>query len=301
MRQINKELVHYLRDLLLIKTGDEELVDVTKDELSEMKAAVADVGIDYLVKAIKLFGTGDFRLDNYSSLPMELIFVECILSSGDGTSAASVHQSSPAAAATEKRVAEEKIQYSSERGKYTEPQKTQSLKSEKTIPVASVEQASKQGKNFPEPAVSASVSAEKSERIPVSALPKNEPGALRNLDYFTAHWKEFIDAMRGEGSRRNLDAFLRSACEPVGVEGDVLILGFYYDFHKNYIEDQKYKHLVEKKLREVFGHPYKVQCVLKEKGKSSSGQKEDNSPENPLVQAALEMGLKNPRVIEENP
>ncbi len=77
-----------------------------------------------------------------------------------------------------------------------------------------------------------------------------------------SHWREFIRSLRGEGSSGNLDAFLRSACDPIKLLDDTLVLGFRYPFHKEKIEDGKYRHLVEKKLKEVFGQPYKVQCVL---------------------------------------
>jgi len=98
--------------------------------------------------------------------------------------------------------------------------------------------------------------------------------------------------MRGEGSRGNLDAVLRSACEPLAVEDGTLTIGFYHKFHKEYIEDAKYKHLVEKKLQEVFGQPYKLNCVIIERRKETKA-------EIPLVKAAQEiMGAK---IIDDEP
>ncbi len=119
------------------------------------------------------------------------------------------------------------------------------------------------------------------------------------MDDLRGRWKDFVNAMRGEGSKGNLDAFLRSSCEPLAIEDNTLILGFYHKFHKEYIEDPKYKHLVERKLREVFGRSYQVRCVLtsgKAKGKTET--------ESPLVKAAKEsygatiVGRK-PRMEEE--
>ncbi|MCH8963269.1 MAG: hypothetical protein IH820_18635, partial [Bacteroidetes bacterium] len=54
-------------------------------------------------------------------------------------------------------------------------------------------------------------------------------------------------------SKGSLDALLRNACEPIAIEGETLVVGFYYPFHKSKIEDPKYRHLVEKKVSEVFG------------------------------------------------
>ena len=101
--------------------------------------------------------------------------------------------------------------------------------------------------------------------------------------------------MRGEGSRGNLDAVLRSACEPLTIEDGTLTVGFYHEFHKTYIEDPKYKHLVERKLQEVFGQPYKLRCTTIERRKETKPTVEADSP---LVKAALDMGAK---IIEDKP
>ncbi|MGA2671243.1 MAG: hypothetical protein ABSF21_07525 [Dehalococcoidia bacterium] len=95
--------------------------------------------------------------------------------------------------------------------------------------------------------------------------------------------------MRGEGSSGNLDAFLRSACDPVALEDDTLVLGFYYSFHKEKIEDAKYRHLVEKKLKEVFGRPYQIRCILVDSKKEIPSQART---QNPVIKAALEMGAR---------
>jgi DNA polymerase-3 subunit gamma/tau len=111
----------------------------------------------------------------------------------------------------------------------------------------------------------------------------------QDIDYLRSRWREFIKSLRGEGSSGNLDAFLRSACDPIALEDDTLVLGFYYSFHKEKIEDAKYRHLVEKKLQEVFGRPYKIRCILVDYKRETSSQA---STQNPVIKAALEMGAK---------
>jgi hypothetical protein len=75
-------------------------------------------------------------------------------------------------------------------------------------------------------------------------------------------WQSFVQSLAGEGASGNLNAFIRSACDPVAVEGDTLVLGFYYAFHKAKIEDPKYTAVLERKLRDMFGKPYKIRCIL---------------------------------------
>jgi DNA polymerase-3 subunit gamma/tau len=114
-------------------------------------------------------------------------------------------------------------------------------------------------------------------------------GISQDIDYLRSRWREFIKSLRGEGSSGNLDAFLRSACDPVALEDDTLVLGFYYSFHKEKIEDAKYRHLVEKKLKEVFGRPYKIRCILVDSKREIPSQART---QNPVIKAALEMGAK---------
>jgi hypothetical protein len=118
-------------------------------------------------------------------------------------------------------------------------------------------------------------------------VPREE--VSQDIDYLRSRWREFIQSLRGEGSSGNLDAFLRSACNPVALEDDTLVLGFYYSFHKEKIEDAKYRHLVEKKLQKIFGRPYKIRCILVDSKSEVSSQARTQDP---VIKAALEMGAR---------
>ena len=88
LRQFNRELVSYLRDLLLVKSGSEDVVDATSEDLAEMKSLMPSVSLHYLLTAVKRFGEIDIRLDNYSPLPLELALVSTVLSADEGNQAA---------------------------------------------------------------------------------------------------------------------------------------------------------------------------------------------------------------------
>lgn len=236
LRQFNLGLVEYLRGLLLTKAGCSEALSFTREDLTEMENLVSKVPLHYLLKVVKCFSGVDFRNDSYSTLPLELAVLDCVLSSPEGQVA-----------------------------------RTGSLE---------VKEASRAG----ECPVEAEVATASADDIG-EGTPSREVSA--DIGYVRGHWKEFIESLRGEGSSGNLDAFLRSACDPVAVEDDTLVLGFYYSFHKEKIEDPKYKYLVERKLKEVFGRAYKVRCVLIDRRKRIEAKKED-----PLIKAALEMGAR---------
>ncbi len=240
LRQFNLELLGYLRGLLLVKSDCEEAVDVTREDLTEMRSLVAGTTLDYLLTIVKAFSSVDYRSEGYSALPLELALVGSALPSTGEQPAATTERSEPASVASP------------------------SQESTQPFPEAGVAEAAGDAKDSSE---------------------EN----LHGFEYVRSHWKDLVRSLRGEGSSGSLDAFLRSACEPVGLEDDTLVLGFYYAFHKEKIEDPKYKYLVERKLKEVFGQPYKIRCILVDEKKGASSRQQTGKS---LLEAAVEMGAK---------
>jgi DNA polymerase-3 subunit gamma/tau len=262
LRQFNLGLVEYLRGLLLAKSRCEEAVNVTSEDLAEMESLATNATLDYLLKAVKSFSSIDFRSDSYSALPLELALLDCALSPPTGQEQLTTTKPSEVVGATE----------------ITEPPDSFE---EAEVPAAL--ESTEVSESFEETEVPVALDS--------TEFPDKE--ISQDIDYLRSHWKEFIKSLRGEGSSGNLDAFLRSACDPVTVEDDTLVLGFYYSFHKEKIEDAKYRHLVEKKLNEVFGRPYKIRCILVDYKREVPFQ---DKTQNPVVKAALEMGA---RITEE--
>ena len=105
----------------------------------------------------------------------------------------------------------------------------------------------------------------------VSNVPSDNAGPI-NIDTLRRRWSEVVKATEGMGPRGNLDALLCSACELVSINDDTIVLGFYYEYHKEKIEDPQYRHMVEAKVREIFGTPYKLRCIIVEKQIYGNGQ-----------------------------
>jgi len=258
LRQFNIGLVEYLRGLLLSKSRCEEALDVTSEDLAEMVSLATNVTLDYLLKVVKSFSSIDFRSDNYSALSLELALLGCALSPPTGQE--QLTTTKPPEVADDTEI-------------------TESLE-EAEVPVAL----------HPD-----RVGTEVPSEIPAALDPDRavievpSEGISQDIDYLRSRWREFIKSLRGEGSSGNLDAFLRSACDPVALEDDTLVLGFYYSFHKEKIEDAKYRHLVEKKLQEIFGRPYKIRCILVDYKREVPSQART---QNPVIKAALEMGAR---------
>jgi hypothetical protein len=222
--------------------------------------------LDYLLKAVKSFSTIDFRSDNYSALPLELALLGCVLSPPTGQEQPITTKSSEVANTNKPTESPDRV--------------------EAKVPVAvNPDRAgSEVTSEFP--------ATLDTDRVETEVASKE---ISQDIDYLRSRWREFIKSLRGEGSSGNLDAFLRSACDPVALDDDTVVLGFYYSFHKEKIEDSKYRHLVEKKLKEVFGRPYKIRCILVDSKKEVSPPART---QNPVIKAALEMGAK---ISEEEP
>lgn len=270
LRQFNRELVQYLRELLLVKSGSEETVDVTAEDLIDMKKLIASVTPERLLKIVRIFNDADLRLDSYSALPLELAVVESAISE---EKASVTHAVKP--------VEPPKSVEASARPVSREMPKTAVMPSVKSDAAVSPVK----------PTGSESVV----EQVELVGQVKTPADGNLNIDYLKLRWKDFVESLRGVGSSGNMDAFLRNACEPIEIEGDTITLAFFYDFHKAKIEDPKYRFLVEKKLAEVFGQPYQVKCVLREKAKKESS---NSGGDNYMAKAAMKMGA---RVVNKRP
>ena len=256
LRQFNRELMEHLRELLLAKAGAPEAVELSPEVLAEVKSLAKSVSMEQISKALKLFRQVDLEFDGFSTLPLELALVECALTEGEEAPIVS-----EAAQVREKPA------------------------------VAPPPVALKETPAAPQAEEEAKVTAvEATEEVQEVTLPE----LTDDIEYFRSRWKDVVNATKGMGSSGNLDALLRSACEPVALDDDTIVLGFYFEFHKEKIEDPKYRHMVESKASEIFGKPYKIRCILTERGKKPS--EPEKKSQGHLVDAALKMGA---RIVEE--
>ena len=115
-----------------------------------------------------------------------------------------------------------------------------------------------------------SILIEKLERVEQNASNKaktESKGNLINLEFVKRHWKTITESLKGEGDKGNLDAFMRSSCEPIELNNGTLTLGFYHKFHFEYMQERNYPTLLETKISEVLGIPIKVKYVLFQKSR----------------------------------
>jgi DNA polymerase-3 subunit gamma/tau len=159
-------------------------------------------------------------------------------------------------------------------------------------------------KSKPAPARSASTgpsppTTKVQELEPAYSRPAPGDGSL-TPETLRSRWPEFLNALRPHNL--SLEALMRS-CEPVAVEGDVVLLGFTHNFHRGKVEEEHNKRLVEEVLSSLVGQQYRVRCVLAGQGRAATPpQRAPSEPaprksrpsaeqimaEDPVVRAAVE-------------
>ena len=274
-RNFQRELLEYLRTLLLARVEADEVLDIAEDEKAEVKDLASNIDVEEIAKALHLFGGADTRTNGNSLLPLETALVDFHLTTKNASKRSGVPESGSNAP----------TQIQAPPAVDIPPINVETL----TTQDAAVEDDQKTESPVLE---TASIGANGDGAANSQQTDTPQPVSVSDIETIRSRWPELVNALRGVGSKGSLDALLRNACEPVSLEGETLVVGFYYPFHKSKIEDPKYRHLVEKKLNEVFKSSYRIRCDLVKKSEGPPSLSEHG----PLVKAALDMGA---RIIDE--
>ncbi|MCX6003609.1 MAG: DNA polymerase III subunit gamma/tau [Chloroflexi bacterium] len=234
LRHFKRELVEYLRCLLLMKTGSEDSVDMTGEDLAELKQLASHASLPKILKALKLFSQVEIGTDSHSTLPMELAIVD-ITAKTEEDVLKPVKQPDHKAEFAFRQI-QEKSSPPPVRNqpKQVEPMKTEP-KSESTAivtpPVATKSQSS----------------------IEIGSTP----------DKLKLDWRSVIEQAPVDTKRSPALAILRSAgVKPVAFENDTMTLSFRYPYIKEQLEKIENQRVVEKIISSFLGHPCRVHCVL---------------------------------------
>lgn len=243
LKQLNRELIAYLRGLLLLKTGYTSDLDFTPEELAVLSELANQSNVEQILKSIKIFGKLELNLDSYSTLPLELAVVDCSLASGEV-----------------KTVPEAKLQPVAVDGKplKSSPASNPAKKVVKTEP--EIAAGTDDDKKNEAPVDSAKKAVEETAE-PVTAV--NEPKDYSNkLEYLCANWKNVIEHAPDNVKRSPALAILRSAgVKPVAFDDDTVVLSFRFPVHKDKIEEPENNKVAAKIIANFIGQPCEVRCL----------------------------------------
>ncbi|MBI2868538.1 MAG: DNA polymerase III subunit gamma/tau [Chloroflexi bacterium] len=233
LRQFNREVVEYLRSLLLIKTGSGQSVDLTVEDKAELQALAGTASLPQIVKAARLFGQLDLSLGNYATLPLELALIDSVLPEPAAkTGAAAPPEPRPAA---------------SKARALPRVEKTAPVRAAPPVPTAAPNPVPRPAPLPPAPA----------QPEPPPDTPGPEPAT--EIGRLQRHWRQSIKEAV-EMSRTPAAALLRSA-RPKAIEGDTVILSFRYPLLKESLEKADNLKAAEKIMGRILGRACRVQCV----------------------------------------
>ena len=273
MRQLQKELIVEARSLLLIKAGVGTTLGLTAEDLELRNRLSQKFDLQYISELLGKMVEVELK-SGESPLKIELIFVEMSIGNGPANTQ-NLEPENLESYAKDSPLDDQKKDKNTDATEESVIQNQISNKSEAIVP--SKEEV-------------ASNLTQESQRGGGSDIPQEEMDDQRvvidstdlSIDDLQSRWKAIVDQFKGIGAGGNIDAFLRSVSVPIAINDQSIVIGFYHDFHKQKIEDPRYKPLVEKKLSEILGKHYSLECEKIDREKSVGH----------LVKAAIDMGAE---------
>ena len=264
-RQLAREIVEYLRGVMLIQVGSGSSLTQTADAQVEMTERAKQFSRDHLVHAIRLFNQAAFELRASANptLPLEIALVEATLE-------------------------ETRVQ-----AREGTPTKSGNEPSRESAPAA---KTFAQPPN-PKPANRVSLPPKRPPAKPSAAPPAHQNSeaivatGVLSIDTLHTNWDRVLARVRPYN--KMAEALLRDA-EAVRVEGDQVVLGFYYEGHVERFEKQaNAKALIEKALTDIFQQKCRVKCVLSPKKAKLKAVEED-----PLIRTVVSWGAEITEIHE---
>ena len=316
LRQFHRQVMEYLRALLLMKAGAEEAVQQFPDSIQELRAAANTATLDQILRAVKTFGTVDLRSNTYATLPLELALVETALAPATSAATArlAVGASPPLAAPVRPAVPP---QVRPPRPDASAPMAPPSQPAPSNMPPAApvpqrpaaarVEAERPPVREMPPPPTGPPIEqagpparpSGAQTPPPQAAAPQPPPGSPMEgngqgdpLSLLRDNWNRVIEASKAPGQKVKIDVLLRSG-EPAAVDAEGVVLAFPYekfvDMMRSELENPGSRRALEEALASVLGQRRPVRLMVRPKQKRSGGH---------LLKAAVEMGAT---VIDEEP
>jgi DNA polymerase-3 subunit gamma/tau len=295
-RQFAREVVDYLRSLLLIHEGaGTRLLHTTAEQAAEMEALAAHLPLERLVRALRLFNEASTDLrrgfQTIPQLPLELALVESLAGEraapvapdaeakpqSSATPAPADSGTAEGSSATRAPVRSGIVEGSSAtpapvrsgtvEGSRVTPVQSGSGNAEAstTTPVQSGLETAEAGAVTPAQEPTAKSRHQPQVRRVAEGSPpleKPEPAAGPTLSLANLHgaWEEVLRAVR----RLNptTEGALRTGCEPVEVNGNEVVVTFPYPFLRDKLGDPARKMEIQEALGELLGLKCRLKLVL---------------------------------------
>jgi DNA polymerase-3 subunit gamma/tau len=257
LRQLANGLAEMARKAVLISLGAADASELGLDPATaaELTVAVAAAGREFAAAAFEaaLAASTEMKQTHDPRLLLELLLLR--LASGRGDTAAA---SGPPPRAAD-RPTPSAQQASEEAPAAPEP-------APGPPPVALVAE--------PEPPAPVAVPSAGVDRAsgPDGAAAPGEAITVEGLGDITRGWPQLIDTLKGPGPTASVHALLREA-GPLGLDGDLLTIGFRYAIFSEKAQEPRNRQELEKAISRVYGRPFRLafQTVAADQLRSPGG------------------------------
>jgi len=268
-RQFSRQVVGYLRNLLLVRLGAAALVETTEDERADMQRLAESLETPKLLAAITAFSSAGSlgRSSWLPGLPLEMALIEAVdageLQAQPAPPAAPTASAGNRSAASKTSKPSKKRVKESPAGKAASPEKKQQPEKKRRSKGASAQ------------------------------------GGL-TFQVLKERWTDVLAAaLRLD---RAVQALINSG-RPLGLEGEVLVLGFASDLLLEKMVKEQNIEVARSAIEEVLNVPLGIRCVLTEKW--NQGERDENPPpveEGGMVATAMrDLGAQVSEVKQETP
>ena len=263
-RQYARQIVEYMRSLLLVRLENSDQVDATAEQKSQMKDQAASFDLPRLLLAIRLFNSAAVESRNnwQPSLSLELALLESVKAPEDspGKTTASIRPAVPLY----------------QTGSTVRPQKQTRSNSDKPILASNRPEENLLTKNDPQNPAS-----------PINDQPIVKPDASK-LAEIMSKWDQIRAVIK---RRRSQTEGLLNSCKLRTIKGENLLLGFASDLLKSKMELEENLSVTRQAILEVLG--IEVPIVVTVVSEKAQNTPEDlGVPSDGIVGTAINEGGK---------
>ena len=285
-RRFHKQVVDYLRGVLLINAGAEDALDYPPETMDAIRAAAESCTLERALKAVQMFEQRPVSQDGFPTLPLEMALVESSLNNEPARqeSTGTPRVAPRAASAPANNVSQETVPRSAP------PRSAQPRREAERPAVIAESSPAPVGQIAPSLPYTAPVAQAAASADSVQTAP-----AVSGELMAEAHWNAIYKAMkRVKGQRYNIGALLMD-CGTRYIEDDSLVLVFKnrpnMERLEGELENPDTRRQIQQTVQEVTGASYNLRLSLADQGNAGAGASKGH-----LVRAALSMGA---RLVEE--
>jgi DNA polymerase-3 subunit gamma/tau len=259
MRQLTNSLADMARRAVLVSLGaaDAAGLGIDDDASAGLTEIVASAGREFAAAAFEaaMLASSEMKQTHDPRLLLELLLLRLSAGAGAGAVAAAFPAAAPVAAPPEPAPATAAgVGAGAGTGAGGESRGSGGVSADPAAPIDPVE-ADEPPAAEPQPSPLPAVAAEVAVAAPADPLPSDA-----GLDAIKERWPALLEALKGTSPSTRVKALLvSSAAAPVGLDDDLLTIGFRWAVHSEKAQEPTNRQALEAAISQVYGRTYRLQ------------------------------------------